>query len=142
MIGRVPKSRVAAVLLMAAGLAAGCGDDNSSTPTGVDTSTTGVVQLVAPGGCGGAPCVGVALASVEISGPQPLSPFTMPFSVVNTLPFAPPGTYTIFGATFQDSGNNTQGCPNASYTVATARTTTVTFIINNDVCTVSVSGPA
>lgn len=128
-------------LLLLLGLAAGCGG-GSSTPTGPATTGTGVVKLVPPDGCGGAVCTGTSLNGVEVSGPLSLAPFTMNFGIVSTLPFAPPGAYTVFGATFQGSTGDTLGCPAADFTVATAKTTTVTFAINNDVCSVRVSGPA
>ena len=136
----VAPRRAGAALLLVAGLVAGCGG-SSSTPTAATTGG-GIVKLVPPGGCGGAACAGTTLDSVQVSGPLTLSPFTMNFGTASTLPFVPPGAYTVFGATFQDSGNTTQGCPSAGFTVATAETTTVTFAINNDVCTVTVSGPA
>ena len=129
-------------LLLVLGLAAGCGGSSSGSTTPAVPTDTGSVRLVPPVACAGPPCVGTSLDSVQVSGPLTLAPFSMSFGSPNTLPFAPPGAYTVSGATFQASTGDTVGCPTAGFTVATGKITTVTFAITNDVCRVSVSGPA
>jgi hypothetical protein len=118
----------------------GCGDSDTVTGAPVP-SGTGVVNLVPPVGCVPSACVGTTLNSVQLLGPLVLAPFTLTFGVTSILPFVPPGAYVLTGATFQDSGNVTQGCPEVRFTVATGQTTTVTFTITNDVCAVTVAGP-
>jgi hypothetical protein len=127
-------------LLLGVSLAAGCGGSSSSTTAPIP-SGTGTIRLVPPGGCNPA-CSGVTLSSVEITGPQPAGPFILTFGRPNTIPFASPGAYTIIGGTFPTSTSDTAGCPTLPFTVATGLTTTVTWAINNDVCTMGVSGPA
>jgi hypothetical protein len=129
------------LVLVVAALASGCGDSNTVTGTPVPTDV-GVINMVAPGACVPNPCVGVVLANVQLVGPLALTPFTLSFGVTSIFPFMTPGAYLLTGATFQDSANNTQGCPDARLTVAVGRTTTVTFTITNDVCAVTVAGPA
>lgn len=128
-------------LLLVLGLTAGCGNSGSSTAPPVPTGT-GTIRLIPPGGCAGAPCADTALRNVLVSGPVSLGPFSLTFGVPSTVPFAPPGAYTVSGGTFQDSTNQTRGCPTVTVTVATALTTTVAFAISNDVCAAAVSGPA
>jgi hypothetical protein len=76
-----------------------------------------------------------------ITGPQVFTPFSITFTVTSTLPFAPPGSYTLSDASFIDSGGRTTGCPAIGFTVADGKTTTVTFTITNDVCKVTASAP-
>ena len=139
--GRARRAGLAVVLLLAVGLAAGCSDSRSSSGPTVP-SDTGVIRLVPPTSCGSVQCASFLLSNVQISGPLSLGPFNLGFFGPSTVPFAPPGAYTVSGATFQSSANETRGCPAAGFTVATARTTTVTFTINDDVCSVAAVGPA
>jgi hypothetical protein len=140
--GPASAGRLVPTLLLVLALAAGCdGSSSGSTAPAVPTDT-GSVRLVPPVACGGPPCAGTSLDSVQVTGPLTLAPFSMSFGSPNTLPFAPPGAYTVSGATFGSSTGDTVGCPTAGFTVATGLTTTVTFTITNDVCRVSVSGPA
>lgn len=133
--------RLGLVALLAVALAAGCG--RSETPTGAPVPTgVGAVNLVPPGGCVPSACVGTTLTGVQVVGPLVLAPFTLNFGITSILPYAPPGAYLVTGAAYQDSGNNAQGCPDARFTVAAGLTSTVTFAITNDVCTVAVAGPA
>jgi hypothetical protein len=129
-------------LLLVLGLAAGCGGSSSGSTAPAVPADAGTVRLVPPGGCEGAPCAGTSLDGVQISGPLTLGPFSLTFGAPSILPFAPPGAYTVSGATFASSTNDTVGCPTAGFTVATGRMTTLTFAITNDVCRVSVSSPA
>jgi hypothetical protein len=132
----------AALLFLAvAALTVGCGDSSDTVTTPVP-SGTGVINLVAPGGCIPTPCVGSTVNTVQLVGPLTLSPFTLIFGVTSILPFVPSGGYLLTGATFQDSTNTTQACPDVRFTVAAGQTTRITFSITNDVCAVSVAGPA
>jgi hypothetical protein len=105
-------------------------------PTG-----TGTVRLVPPGSCT-PPCSGTALSSVQISGARSFAPFTLDFGTISLVPFAPSGAYTVFGATFPASTGATGGCPTVGFTVAAGLTTTLSFAITNDACTIAVAGPA
>lgn len=130
----------ALTLLLLLPLAAGCGGGSSSSTTPSPTET-GMVKLVPPAGCAGSPCVGTTLDGVEISGPEPFAAFTISFGVTSILPSAPPGNYTVSDVSFTNSTGGTTGCPAAGFPVATGKTTTVTFAITNDACTITVSGP-
>jgi hypothetical protein len=131
---------VTLALLLGVSLAAGCGGSSSSTTAPIPTGI-GNIRLEPPGACNPA-CAGTTLTGVEITGPQPLGPFILNFGRPQTVPFALPGAYTISGGVFVTSASDTAGCPTLPFTVATGLTTTVTWSINNDVCTMGVSGPA
>jgi hypothetical protein len=128
-------------VLLVLGLIAGC-DGSSSSSTAPLPVNTGALRLVAPIGCAGVPCADIALQNTLVMGPVSPAPFTLTFGSTSTLPFAPAGTYTVTGGTFQSSTNETRGCPTVNVTVASGKTTTVTFAITNDVCSATVSGPA
>jgi hypothetical protein len=128
-------------LLLALGLIAGCGDSSSSTSPPVPTGT-GSIHLIPPGGCTGAPCLDNRLQNVVVSGPLTVGPFQLIFGIPSTVPFAPAGTYSVTGGTFQSSVNQTLGCPTVTIPVATGLITTVAFSITNDVCSAQTSGPA
>lgn len=66
------------------------------------------------------------------------------------LPSGPPGLAhgvgdgddtSATGPGRSNSTGGTTGCPTAGFTVATGKTTTVTFVVTNDVCTITVAGP-
>lgn len=95
-----------------------------------------------PVACGGSACAGTTINDIQITGPTTPTTFSLFFGVPTNLPFALAGAYTETNASFTDSNTILQGCPGAGFTVAVGLTTTVTFSVNNNVCTVAVSGPA
>jgi hypothetical protein len=119
---------------------AGCGSDSNTTsnPTPVET---GVVLLVPPAACVPA-CQGVTIDNIVITGPRPFAPFSITFTITSRLPFMPPGSYRLSDASVINSAGNTSGCPAVGFTVATAQTTTVTFSVTRNVCSIVVTGPA
>jgi hypothetical protein len=119
----------------------GCGDD-SSTPSNPTPTGTGVVRLVPPVGCNPVACQGFTINGIIITGPQVFTPFTLTFAITSVLPFVPPGSYLLSDASFVDTVGGTTGCPAIGFNVATGLTTTVTFDITNDVCRLTVQGPA
>jgi hypothetical protein len=136
-----PRSLVTLGLALLLASFAGCGTDSNPTsnPTPVDSGT---VNLVAPVGCFPLPCVGTTIDNIVIRGPKPFAPFPITFTTTSRLPFMPPGSYQLSDASFINSAGITTGCPGVGFTVATALTTTVTFSITRNVCSVTVSGPA
>jgi hypothetical protein len=136
-----PRANIALVLtLLLVSLFAGCGG-GSSSPSTPSPTETGTVRLVAPAGCAGSPCVGTTIDGIQISGPESFTAFSISFGRTSILPHAAPGSYTLSDASFTDSTGGTTGCPGAGFTVASGRTTTVTFAITNDVCTIAIAGP-
>jgi hypothetical protein len=125
--------------LLLAGFAA-C-NSSSSTPSNPTPVDTGVLLLVPPAGCTPAACQGATIDNLIITGPMAFTPFTLSFTVASRFPFLPPGGYKLIDGSFTNSAGATTGCPPVSFTVATAKTTTVTFSITNDVCNVKVGSP-
>ena len=132
--------------LLAFGLAlllagfAGC-NSSSSTPSNPTPVDTGVLILVPPAGCVPTACQGVTIDNLIITGPIVFTPFTLTFTVTSRFPSMPPGSYKLIDGSFTNSAGNTTGCPPVDFTVATAKTTTVTITITNDVCSVKAGSP-